>query len=111
MDETSTRITIQLFSMVLSAVAIGIWVRWMNVFKESRAWAIGPIWYLFQVVVYYWIVAVYNPLSPGSAQYTLWSAILRLEAVVLLTASPCIMLYFRAKRKWTNSPGKPSSSP
>ena len=89
---------LQIAALTLAVIGMFALFRWMGLNTRSKAYAFAPLWYLAQVVIYY-IVILFRPV-PGSEVYAIASSVLRMEAIVILAASPFIMTIFVLRQKW-----------
>jgi len=89
---------LQIGALAMAIVGMFALFRWMGLNTMSKAYAFAPMWYLAQVAIYY-IVILFRPV-PGSEVYAIASSVLRMEAIVILAASPFIMTIFVLRQKW-----------
>lgn len=93
---------LQILSTLISILGIYHWVKWGRAMNGMWLYSVPPISWLVHVIIFYSVVLVYKFIignNEGAEWITLWSAALRLHAVILVTAASMIMLYFRRRKR------------
>ncbi len=87
---------IQALSILIAVLGIYGWGWWMRIFTHAKLWAIAPLWYFSQMLLFY-LLTIFFEKSLGTDLVAILSAALHLEGVFIVAGSAFIMLYVRLR--------------
>jgi len=86
--------TLQIITLLLSIIGLGIWSYWAIKHKTIWGYAVPAITWLFHVVIFYSsLLLLENPRD--IAFFQSWSSVLRLHAMFLVIGIGALMVYER----------------
>ena len=80
-----------------SAIGIIAWVWWSRQGVWPWEFAVAPIMWLVNVSLFYTVILIIN--QPPSEFFSLWSAVIRLQAIITIIAGGIIFLDGRRRKR------------
>lgn len=88
---------VQAATWLLALIGLVVWALWARHHPDIRLYAVPPVTWLGHALLFYSLVFMRDAgiLVPASLSFMLWSSVLRLHAMILLTGFGVMLLVER----------------